>query len=90
LRRWLISYAIGFLIIASLWGFAMYGAMHQEGVFGDIAYVVAGIIDLPVMALYGVDGRGAPVLISIVIYLAEAGIISLFVYLILFARKKQK
>jgi hypothetical protein len=67
----------------------MYGARHQDHeTLSSIAYVVAWIIDTPVIALYGTDGRGAPLLISIVIYLAEAGIISLFVYLILFARPK--
>ena len=67
----------------------MYGAKHQDHEsLSDIAYVVAGIIDMPVMAFYGFDGRGAPLLISLAIYLAEAGIVSLPVYLIFFARKK--
>ena len=84
------SYLIGFLIIASLWSFAMYGATHQDNeTLAVIAYVVAGIIDLPVMLFYGIDGRGAPLLISIAIYLTEAGIIALFVYLIFYARKKK-
>jgi hypothetical protein len=50
--------------------------------------VVAGIIDLPVIALYGADGGGAPVPVSIAIYLAEAGVLALLVYLIFFANKK--
>jgi hypothetical protein len=88
-KRILISYFIGFVVIASLWSFAMYGARHQDHeILSDIAYVIAGIMDIPVMALYGVDGRGAPALVSIAIYLAEAGVISLFIYLIFFARKK--
>jgi hypothetical protein len=67
----------------------MWGARHQDReALSLIAYVVALIIDIPVIALYGTGGRGAPLLISIIIYLAEAGIISLFVYLILFAYKK--
>jgi hypothetical protein len=89
LKRILVSYFIGFAVIAFLWSFAMYGARHQEReTLSNIAYVIAGIIDIPVMALYGMDGRGAPLLISIAIYLAEAGILSLFVYLIFFARPK--
>jgi hypothetical protein len=89
LKRILISYVIGLVVIASLWSFAMYGAMHQDReTLSNIAYVVAWIIDMPVIALYGIDGGGAPLLISIAIYLAEAGIISLFVYLIFFAHKK--
>jgi hypothetical protein len=84
------SYAIGFLIIASLWGFAMYGATHQDDErLSDAAYVVAGIIDLPVMALYGIDGRGAPIPVSIALYLIEAGVLALPIYLIFFSWKKQ-
>lgn len=67
----------------------MYGAMRQDReTLSNIAYVVAWIIDMPILALYGIGGGGAPLLISIAIYLAEAGIISLFVYLIFFAHKK--
>ena len=89
MKRILTSYFIGFLIIASLWLFAMYGATHQDNeVLSDIAYVIAGIIDLPVMAFYGTDGGGAPALVSIAIYLTEAGILGLFVYLIFFSYKK--
>ena len=90
-KKLLLSYAIGFLIIVSLWSFAMYGAMHQEHeVLADIAYVIAGIIDLPIMALYGADGRGASVPVSIAIYLGEAGILALFIYAFFFAHKKLK
>jgi hypothetical protein len=88
MKGFLISYLVGFLVIASLWGFAMYGATHQDSIFGDAAYVVAGIIDLPVMLLYGVDGsRQPPIIVSIAIYLIEAGVLSLFVYLIFFSRR---
>ena len=69
----------------------MYGATHQnKEVLSHIAYVIAGVIDLPVLLLYGVDSsHQPPILVSIAIYLAEAGIISLFVYIILFTRKKR-
>lgn len=89
MKRILISYIIGFTIIVSLWSFAWYGANHQDHeVLSDIAYIVAAIIDLPIMAIYGADGSARPsVLVSIAIYLCEAGIISLPVYLILFARR---
>jgi hypothetical protein len=91
MKRFLLSYSIGFLIIASLWGFAMYGATHQDHeVLSVIAYVIAGIIDLPVIALYGADGGGAPVLVSIAVYLSEAGILALLIYLIFFANKRLK
>jgi hypothetical protein len=87
-KRILISSLIGFVVIASLWSFAWYGAKHQDHeLLSVIAYVVAGIIDLPVIAIYGVGGGGGPPLVSIAIYLAEAGIISAFVYIILFVRK---
>ena len=90
MKRFLISYLIGFLIIASLWSFAMYGAMHQNHeTLAVVAYVIAGIIDFPVMALYGFDGRGAPIPVSVVIYLLEAGILSLPIYLFLSGRKKR-
>lgn len=91
MKRALISYAIGFLIIASLWGFAMYGAMHQDNeTLAVPAYVIAGIIDFPIMALYGFDGVGAPAPVCIAIYLAEAGVLALLIYLIFFANKKLK
>ena len=84
----LLSLAIGILVIVLLWCIAMFGAMHQEGVFGTIGYVIAGIIDLPVIYLYGADPRTPPSpLVSIAIYLSEALIVGLFVYLIFFARK---
>ena len=87
--RLLKSYIIGFLIIASLRGFAWFGATHQDmDKLSDAAYVVAGIIDLPVMALYGMDPQGEPHPVAIVIiYLLEACIPALLVYLIFFSRK---
>ena len=92
MKRFLISYFIGFLIIASLWGFAMYGATHQDNeTLAVIAYVIAGIIDIPVMIFYGADGsHQPPALVSIAIYLTEAGVLALLVYLIFFANKKLK
>ncbi len=89
-RKLLKSYAIGFLIIVCLWGFAWYGATHQDQErLSDVAYVIAGIIDLPVMVLYGADGRCAPIPVGIAIYLIEAGILALPIYLIFFSWKKQ-
>ena len=89
MKQLLQSFAIGVLTIASLWGIAMFGAEHQDKAFlGTVGYVIAGIIDLPVIYLYGADPRVPPsLLVSIAIYLAEAIIVGLFVYLIFFARK---
>lgn len=81
--------AAGILIIASLWLIAMFGAAHQDNaLLGGIGYVAAGLIDMPVIFLYGADGSHHPsALISMTIYLSEAVIIAPLVYLIFFARK---
>jgi hypothetical protein len=71
-------------------GFAMFGAMHQDyEVLSVIAFIVAGIIDFPIIILYGADPNPTPpVFVSIAIYLLEAGVISFFIYVVRVTRKK--
>lgn len=88
MKQLLQSFGIGVLTILSLWLIAMFGATHQEGIFGTIGYVIAGIIDFPVILLYAAGGSNLPpLLVSIAIYLLEAIVVGLLVYLIFFARK---
>jgi hypothetical protein len=83
MKQLLQSFGIGFLIIVVLWGIGILGAMRQEGIFGTIGFVIAGIIGYPFIQLYGADPRRPPsLLVTIAIYLSEALIIGLFVYFI--------
>ena len=89
MRRLLQSFAIGLLTVASLYLVGMFGAAHQDNtLLGTIGYVAAGLIDSPIIMLYGADGSHQPsALVSVVIYLAEAIFIALFAYLALSTRK---
>ena len=82
MRQLLQSFGIGVLVIVLLWGIAMLGSMSR-GVFETIGFVLAGIIGYPFIMLYGADPRKPPgIIVSLAIYLTEALIIGLFVYLI--------
>lgn len=86
----LLSFGIGVLTIAFFYGVGMFAVKHQEqeNVFVVIGYVMAVIIDLPFIYTYGPDPKRPPSLfVSIVVYLVEAIIVGLLVYLIFFARK---
>ena len=82
MKQLLQSFGIGALAIVFLWSIAMLGSMSR-GVFETIGFVIAGILGYPFIKLYGADPRTPPSLLaSIAIYLAEAIIIGLLVYLI--------
>ncbi len=84
----LLSLGIGVLTIAFFYGGGMLAVKHQESAFAVVGYVMAVIIDLPFIYTYGPDPKRPPSLfVSIVVYLAEAIIVGLLVYLIFFARK---
>lgn len=91
MKRLLQSFAIGVLTIACLYLVAMFGAAHQDTpVIGGAGYIAAGLIDSPMIMLYGADPvQPPPPLVSIAIYFAEAIFIALFAYLALSARKKR-
>jgi hypothetical protein len=87
MKQLLQSFGIGFLIILALWGIGMLSSMSR-GFFESIGFVIAAIIGYPFIKLYGADPKTPPPLfVSIAIYLSEATIVGLFVYLIFFRNK---
>ena len=59
LKLFLISLGISFLLLSSLFLFALYEVAHQRrGIFG---FVVMGLLTYPVSVFYGFDGAQPPV-----------------------------
>ena len=86
--RLLLSLGIGVLTVAFLYGVGTLAARHQESALAVVGYVMAVIIDLPFIYTYGPDPKRPPsVFVSVVVYLTEAIILGLVLYLIFFARK---
>ena len=89
-KRLLKSFIIGFATILFLYLVAAFGAAHQDiPVVGGLGYVAAGLIDMPIIYMYGADGGQQPsLLVVIAVYLSEAIIVSVFLYLIFLVRDK--
>jgi uncharacterized membrane protein YagU involved in acid resistance len=87
-RYFLLSIVLGILILAALLFFC-YTAMHQEGILGVVAYVLAFFLALPIFIYCGADFN-APVALLVTTALFDVLCLSVTVFIILLLRRARR